>query len=107
MQNSKLMTTAYYRCTKMVVTKTVIGDNAMRMKSQPQLATRWLWSFAFPYFESILLSFALNPFESIQLSFVLNAFKSILLSYFQIHYDNFAFICFESIFLSFCFKSIK
>ena len=60
MQNSKLMTTAYYRCTKMVVTKTVIGDNAMRMKSQPQLATRWLWSFA---------SFVFNPFESILLSF--------------------------------------
>ena len=60
MQNSKLMTTAYYRCTKMVVTKTVIDDNAMRMKSQPQLATRWLWSFA---------SFVFNPFESILLSF--------------------------------------
>ena len=60
MQNSKLMTTAYYRCTKMVVTKTVIDDNVMRMKSQPQLATRWLWSFA---------SFVFNPFESNLLSF--------------------------------------
>jgi len=59
-------------------------DRVMRMKSQPQLATRWLWSFA---------SFVLNPFcfpliviHFNLLSVVLNPFETILLSFnFSMH----------------------
>ena len=56
MQNSKLMTTAYYRCTKMVVTKTVIGDNAMRMSH----SLNWRLDGFGPLLP--LFSIHLNPF---------------------------------------------
>lgn len=59
----------------MVITKTVMDDNVMRMKSQPQLATRWLWSFA-----SFVLKKHLPLFWIHWTSFVLNSF---------------CFICFE------------
>jgi len=76
----------------MVITKTVIDDNVMRMKSQPQLATRWLWSFAFFVFKKT--SFVLN-------SFCFLCFQKILLPSFWIHWtsfvlNSFCFICFES-----------
>ena len=74
----KIMTTAYYRCTNVKMVVTINSDDSDENESQPQLATRWLWSFAFPCFESILLSFAWNPFESIiiiLLAFVLKQFS--------------------------------
>jgi len=101
----------------MVITKTVIDDNVMRMKSQPQLATRWLWSFAsfvfkkknFLCFELIELSFVFKKIAS----FVMNSlnflcFEFILLRLFWIIKVILHFICSNEIYMlafeSFCWK---
>ena len=119
MQNSKLnwwqrqrLITDHVQMWRWLLQSTVM--RMMRMKSQPQLATRWLWSFAFYLF---WICFAVLCFESILPFFVLNPFRSKLVLLFLVLVLNqlsFPFVlnliklvCFIFQFLTLLFKKSK